>query len=93
MKINKTRELAKKLGSLWDNISEAEKDRLEYYGPRGGVNAAYCKGWCCLGDQTITKACHMANIPTKSYWSGSNPTPSTSIPKILYQEMLKKNLI
>jgi len=85
--MNKTQELANKLENIWENISDDEK-KLSFYGPRGGRNARFIPGWICVGNQTITKACIIAGIPIMNYWSGSAPTPSTAIPKILYDKYI-----
>jgi len=85
--MNKTQKIAERLKSIWESIPEGQK-QLSFSGPKGGRNARLIPGWICTGDQTITKACKIAGIPMMNYWSGSAPTPSTSIPKVLYDKYI-----
>ena len=38
-------------------------------------------GWAIVGHPGITRAIKEAGLPYNSYWSGSNPTPSTQAPQ------------
>jgi len=65
---------------------KVEIDNLPTRGPRGGGNAGYIAGWTHLGNQTITKACHLAGCPTMPFWTGSYTTPARAIPECLAKE-------
>ena len=61
-------------------LSERERNR---YCRNGGTHG----GWTVPGNAAWTKAIKMAGLKTDSYWSGSNPTPSTQCP-VAYAEFL-----
>ena len=62
-------------------VNKTEIDALATNGPRGGCNAAYIDGWAHNGIAVITRAANLSDLPTMPYWSGSAPTPATSIPR------------
>lgn len=83
--MNKTQLLSKELEKIYAAHANEIK-KLSYTGPRGGHNAANIPGWSVLGIHAVTRAAKLANLPTLSAWSGSNPTPSTAIPACIRWE-------
>jgi hypothetical protein len=83
MKTNKTKLASIILKNAWKDLPVKQK-KLEHCGPRGGKNSRYIPGWSHSPSSTVTKACHLAGIPTMDYWADFiNPTPSTAIPTVL----------
>jgi len=68
---------------------QKEINGLSYNGPNGGTNARLIPGWYHTGNATITRACGIAGVPRLNYWSGSNPTPATSIPLCISIDVIK----
>jgi hypothetical protein len=82
----KTVRLAKIIQDIYEQ-NKIKIDALPIKGPLGGHNAKFIEGWKNLGNGTITKSVNMTSLPTLNYWSGSNPTPSTAIPKCVYDKI------
>ena len=83
--MTRTEKLSNEIGRIVAE-NKSEIDNIEHHGPDGGTNAANIPGWSHTGNGTITRAANMAGCPTKNYWSGSNPTPATSIPTCILKE-------
>lgn len=86
--MNRTERLADAIKKIAQDHKEEIK-ALSFRGKLGGTNAAHIAGWKNVGVATITVACKMARVPTLNYWSGSAPTPSTSIPECIAEESYK----
>lgn len=84
--MNRTMQLAEKIKKIEANHSEEIK-ALNRRGVKGGTNALYIDGWIHSPSGTITRAAHIAKLPTMPYWSGSAPTPSTAIPRCVYADV------
>ncbi len=86
--MTRTEQLTEKIETIY-RANKSEIDALPQGGPQGGTNAAYIEGWICLGNGTITRAANLSSLPVLPYWSGPSPTPSSSIPECVSDEIEK----
>jgi hypothetical protein len=56
--------------------------------PRASHNRTHNSGWTVPGNGAWSQAVRRAGLKYDSYWSGSNPTPSTQYP-LAYAEFLE----
>lgn len=84
--MTRTEQLAKAIQKIAKKHQKEIKS-LKYSGPKGGGNARYIEGWEHIGNGTITKACHLAGLPTMNYWSGKNSTPAAAFPECVAEEI------
>ena len=83
----KTQQLAQRIQQILKD-KKSEIKATPTHGPRGGTrNARTIPGWENCGNSTITRAANIAGAPSKSYWSGSAPTPSTAFPSCIIAAM------
>jgi hypothetical protein len=80
--------LAKEIEKLYEE-NQSVIDALPIRGPSGGTNARYIEGWKNYQNGTITRAANMTNMPVLQFWSGHNPTPSSALPKCLYDQIMQ----
>ena len=72
--------IEKRQREIESGLPEKERNR---FCRNGGTHG----GWTVPGRAAWTQAVKMAGLKTDSYWSGSNPTPSTQYP-VAYAEFL-----
>ena len=78
--MTRTEKLAQEIQKIYESKKAIIED-LDRQTPLGGSNAKNIIGWDNPHNGTITRAANMTDMPVLPYWSGSNPTPASAIPK------------
>ncbi len=80
---------AERLKKWWLSKGKEMQDKYEDTLPiktknRVSRNKTTHGGWVVAGVAGITRVVKLSGCPWDYYWSGSNPTPSTQIPKVIF---------